>query len=68
MSTLLLQIAKNQAQLEQHIFCQHLRHQSDISLKAYSFVPNMTFFVLGFRDILEEIRFKNAANVRRTLT
>jgi len=59
MSTLLLQIAKSQSQLEQHIFCQHLRHQSDISLSAYSFVPHMTFFVLGFRDILEEIRFKN---------
>ena len=59
MSTLLLQIAKNQAQLEQHIFCQHLIHDKDTSVKAYSFVPHMTFFILGFRDILEEVRIKD---------
>jgi hypothetical protein len=59
MSTLLQKIATQQSQLENHIFCQHLLHHKDISLNAYGFVPHMTFFVLGFRDILEEIRVKN---------
>lgn len=59
MPTLLQQIAKNQSQLENHIFCQHLQHRKDISINAYSFVPHMTFFILGFRDILEEVRIKN---------
>lgn len=59
MSTLLQKIATRQSQLENHIFCQHLVHHGDISEHAYRFVPHMTFFVLGFRDILEEIRVKN---------
>jgi len=59
MSTLLQKIATQQAKLENHIFCQHLLRQKDISLNAYSFVPHMTFFVLGFRDILEELRITN---------
>lgn len=59
MSVLLQRIADRQAQLEQHSFCQHLFNRRDLSGQAYSFVPHMTFFVLGFRDILEEIRIKN---------
>jgi hypothetical protein len=59
MPTLLQQIAVRQSQLENHIFCQHLLHRKDISQTAYSFVPHMTFFILGFRDILDEIRIKN---------
>lgn len=62
MSTLLQKIAAHQAKLEQHVFCQHLIHQDDLSLNAYNFVPHMTFFVLGFRDILEEMRIKNPKN------
>lgn len=59
MSTLLQQLTTNQSQLEKHIFCQHLIHDNDMSAKAYNFVPHMTFFILGFRDILEEVRIKN---------
>jgi hypothetical protein len=62
MSALLQRIAANQAQLEKHAFCQHLINRRDVSLHAYSFVPHMTFFILGFRDILEEIRIKNPKN------
>jgi hypothetical protein len=59
MSALLKRIAARQAQLEQHSFCKHLSNRRDVSAQAYSFVPHMTFFVLGFRDILEEIRVDN---------
>lgn len=59
MSKLLSQIAKNQSQLEKHAFCQNLIHRQDVSLNAYSFVPHMTFFVLGFKDILETVRIEN---------
>jgi hypothetical protein len=57
MSTFLLKkIADHQTTLEQHSFCQHLCQRQDISLQAYRFVPHMTFFVLGFRDILETVK------------
>lgn len=62
MSALLQRIADNQAQLEKHAFCQHLVNRRDTSLQAYSFVPHMTFFILGFRDILEEVRYQNPKN------
>ncbi|RYY02059.1 MAG: hypothetical protein EOO53_15155 [Gammaproteobacteria bacterium] len=59
MSTLLQKIATQQAKLENNVLCQHLVHRRDSSAAAYSFLPHMTFFILGFRDILEEARIKN---------
>ncbi|MGS2718876.1 hypothetical protein ACVBE9_11925 [Eionea flava] len=60
MSTFLLKkIAEHQTSLEQHRFCQHLRQREDISSDAYRFIPSMTFFVLGFRDILETVKIDN---------
>ncbi len=62
MSALLQRISDRQAKLEKHSFCQHLLGCRDVSSQVYSFVPHMTFFVLGFRDILEEIRIKDPKN------
>ena len=62
MTPLLQQIGKHRFQLEQHPLCQQLRYRDDVSTNAYAFVPHMTFFVLGFRDILETIRVENPSN------
>lgn len=50
---LITHISRQKLDLEQHLFCVNLRETNKLE---FSFVPQMTFFVLGFRDILESIR------------
>jgi len=49
---LFTQIANHKSQLEQHPFCINLHNCNRVE---WSFIPKMTFFVLGFRDMLEAI-------------
>ena len=52
-------ISQHKSALSEHPFCLYLRETDDISEVSLRFVPAMTFFVLGFRDILESIRVDN---------
>lgn len=52
-------IKEQQLELSQHPFCLHLKNTSLSSPDLLAFVPHMTFFVLGFRDILETLRIEN---------
>jgi len=53
MNNLINHISSHKAALANHTFCTYLRKTHDTS---FSFVPRMTFFVLGFRDILQSLR------------
>lgn len=56
MTNLLDRIAVHKAELDEHKLCKYLSNHNDPASVSLSFVPQMTFFVLGFRDILESAR------------
>ncbi|RYF97632.1 MAG: hypothetical protein EOO07_39345 [Chitinophagaceae bacterium] len=48
--------------LSDHTFCQNLRSSQNGNRRAYSFVPHMAFFVLGFKDMLKNLQVQNPKN------
>lgn len=58
MNPIYARIAKHKSSLEKHPFCLHLTMAREIDGNL-DFIPKMSFFVLGFRDILETIRIDN---------
>lgn len=48
--------------LAEHSFCQRLRYSESPDTSIFNFVPHMTFFVLGFRDLLEYLRVPFPSN------
>lgn len=59
MKNIFTQISMHKSALAEHSFCLYLRETDNITKTSFGFVPTMTFFVLGFRDILESMRIKN---------
>lgn len=55
-------IENHKNHLAGHSFCQRLRSTEDPDKSIFNFVPNMTFFVLGFRDLLEYLRIPFPSN------
>lgn len=52
-------IERHQRALEKTEFCKWLGDQNETSLQKLAFAPAMTFFVLGFKDILDYIKIPN---------
>lgn len=59
MESIFKQISTHKIALSNHSFCQYLRQTENVTEQSLSFIPTMTFFVLGFRDILESMRVNN---------
>lgn len=55
-------IEQHKNHLAEHSFCQHLRNSEYPDKSIFSFVPLMSFFVLGFRDLLEYLRVPFPSN------
>ncbi len=55
-------IENHKNQLANHSFCQRLRNAENPDKSIFNFVPHMTFFVLGFRDLLEYLRVPFPSN------
>ncbi len=55
-------IEQHKNHLAEHSFCQHLRNSEYPDKSIFSFVPLMSFFVLGFRDLLEYMRVPFPSN------
>jgi hypothetical protein len=55
-------IEQHKSALSDHPFCQNLRSYSSDNRQAYSFVPHMAFFVLGFKDMLKNLQVSNPKN------
>lgn len=49
-------IEHHKSALIDHPFCQNLRSSTGRNREAYSFVPHMAFFVLGFKDMLKNLQ------------
>jgi hypothetical protein len=58
MNTLFQAIEAHKDALCEHNFCQYLRQNAAEHPNSFAFVPHMTFFVLGFKDMLENFRIK----------
>lgn len=58
MNTILQKIDSKKTDLDQHLFCQWLSKATPQE-NVLAFAPAMSYFVLGFRDILELARFKD---------
>lgn len=56
MNTIFSLIENHKIQLSEHAFCRRLRNAKESEIRVFSFVPHMSFFVLGFRDLLEYLR------------
>lgn len=54
-------IEQHKSTLADHTFCQNLRNGT-YSHQAYSFVPHMAFFVLGFKDMLKNLQVTKPKN------
>lgn len=52
-------IMAHTSNLENHEFIYFLKHAKIASQQTLAFIPRMTFFVLGFKDILEASRVAN---------
>jgi hypothetical protein len=55
-------IEKKQHKLNQTDFCKWLRDEKIIFNDKTAFIPAMSFFVLGFRDILRYLEYKTPQN------
>jgi hypothetical protein len=53
MKKLFLRIEQHKTRLANHSFCLRLKHAKSKDKNIFFFVPQMTFFVLGFRDLLD---------------
>lgn len=62
MSTIFVAINNHKHHLAGHSFCQRLRDYESDDRSIFFFVPQMTFFVLGFRDLLEYLRIPFPSN------
>lgn len=56
------QITSRNASLANHDFVKFLTNTRDVPVESLRFVPRMTFFVLGFKDMLEASRVENPQN------
>ena len=56
MNTIFALIENHKQRLANHSFCQRLRNHRSSDKSIFFFVPHMSFFVLGFRDLLEYLR------------
>lgn len=56
MNNIFALIENHKLRLADHSFCQRLRESESTDKSIFNFVPHMTFFVLGFRDLLEYLR------------
>lgn len=56
MNTIFVTINNHKHHLADHSFCRRLRDYESDDKSIFFFVPQMTFFVLGFRDLLEYLR------------
>lgn len=67
MESIFTQISMHRTSLANHSFCQLLKDK-DANKTSLRFIPTMTFFVLGFRDILESMKIDNPqSDVDKTL-
>jgi hypothetical protein len=55
-------IEQHKNALSNHTFCQNLRTHTNDDRRAYSFIPHMAFFVLGFKDMLYNFQVENPKN------
>lgn len=55
-------IGNRKDHLANHSFCQYLRTATPSDTSVFSFVPLMSFFVLGFKDLLEYMRIPFPSN------
>lgn len=62
MHNIFLSIENHKNHLADHSFCQRLRLSESPDKSIFNFVPHMTFFVLGFRDLLEYLRIPFPSN------
>ena len=62
MKTIFAAIENHKLQLTKHTFCKRLRSANTSDESIFFFVPHMTFFVLGFRDLLEYMLVPNPTN------
>ncbi len=62
MDTIFTLIESQKQRLSNHSFCIRLRNTKSSDKSAFFFVPHMSFFVLGFRDLLEYIRVPFPSN------
>ncbi len=58
MQTILTFIENKKQELSNHSFCRWLE-TAPLSQDALAFAPSMSYFVLGFRDILELVKYAN---------
>lgn len=62
MNAIFALIENHKQGLANHSFCQRLRNHRSGDKSIFSFVPHMSFFVLGFRDLLEYLRVPFPSN------
>jgi hypothetical protein len=62
MKNLFQSIESHKNALCEHSFCKQLRNTPRVTVQSFAFVPHMTFFVLGFKDMLENLRVKQSKN------
>ncbi len=62
MNTIFALIENHKQRLFDHSFCQRLRNCESTDKSVFFFIPHMTFFVLGFRDLLEYLRVPFPSN------
>ena len=58
MQTILTLIENKKQKLSTHSFCRWLE-AAPLNQDALAFAPSMSYFVLGFRDILELVKYTN---------
>lgn len=59
MKNLLNYIEEREDALKENVFCKWLEIQQDPTFELYSFAPYQYFMVLGFRDLLHQIKVEN---------
>lgn len=62
MHNIFTSIENHKSHLADHSFCRRLRSTESADKSIFNFVPHMTFFVLGFRDLLEYLRVPFPSN------